>query len=455
MLPKTFLARASITSFVAILLGCNSLTVPDQNAISITALTKAPTAASVQAAAQDLIAGMRANAGSIATTFGIFGREGYDLDPGNLQLVTQYLVALGDLAIWTGPYRTIATADLVIDATPGIAAFSAQQRAGLIGFAQTVKALQLLTIIRCVDVSGAALDVASGPTAPLPPIVSPATVYAYIDALLDSAQTNLQAAGTTFAFTLGAGFTGFSTPATFLQFNRAVRARADIDVGNFASALTDLGASFLSLTQPLSYGPYNTYSTVAGDATNPLFEAAPRLWYAHPRLAANAQHKADGTLDNRFLNKVVATPPITRANITTGWTFKVYSSLTAPIPIIRNEELILLRAEANIGLANNSAAITDINFIRANSGGLPPISDPYVPGAGQPAQLLDELLYEKLYSLMWEVGTAWLDARHYGELAQLPKDFAGVVVYPYTEIANTECIARNFVPAGCQLPPSF
>ena len=39
---------------------------------------------------------------------------------------------------------------------------------------------------------------------------------------LDQAKTHLQAAGTTaFPFQLGSGFIGFTTPATFLTFNRA------------------------------------------------------------------------------------------------------------------------------------------------------------------------------------------------------------------------------------------
>lgn len=49
-----------------------------------------------------------------------------------------------------------------------------------------------------------------------------------------------------------------------------------------------------------------------------------------------------------------------------------------------------------------------------NSGGLPPITDPYVPvfGLNQLATLLEELLYQKLMSLWGEFGTVWLDMRH-------------------------------------------
>jgi hypothetical protein len=441
---------------VAALTACKSLDGPDQNAVSLGDLTTSPTPASVNAATQNLLAGMRADASAVTSTFGQFGREAYNLDPGNLQNVQQYFVVLGDVAIWTGPYRTIKLADLILSSLDGVSAFSAAQKSGYRGFAMTVKALELLTVIRTVDQSGAALDASSNPSAPLPPIASRNEVYAYVTALLDSAQTQLQAAGTSFSFSLGAGFAGFNTPATFLTFNRALRARADIDMGNYAQALTDLAASFLDVTKAMYYGPFNTYSTTAGDVQNPLYEAQPRVWYAHPSLMAKAQRKPDGTLDNRVLAKVKSIPAITRAGITTQWTFQNYSGPTAPIYIIRNEELILLRAEANLALGNTSTAIRDINIVRATSGGLAPISDPYVPAAGQPATLLDELLYEKRYSLMWEEGTSsWLDARRYGKLASLPKDLSNFVVYPYTRISDVECQQRNNVPNGCKMPPTF
>lgn len=444
-----------LLSAATLVASCNSLDAPDQNAISLAGLTNTPTPASVAASTQDLIAGIRATTSGMTSSFGIFGREGYNLDPGNLQNVQQYFVALGDLAVWAGPYRLIKLADMIESSLDNVPAFSTAQKEGYRGFLQTTRAYQLLAVIRSVDVSGASLDAAAGPTAALPPIAGKPQVYAYIDQLLDSAQTHLQAAGATFAFTLGAGFAGFDTPPNFLRVNRALRARADIDVGNFAQALTDLAGSFLDLTKPLSYGPFNTYSTAAGDAQNPVYEALPRVYYAHPSLAANAQLKADGTRDNRFVSKVKAIASVTRGGITTAWTFQNYSGPTAPIPIIRNEELILLRAEANLGLGNASAAIKDINVVRTTSGGLPALGDPYAPGAGQPTTLLDELIYEKRYSLLWEVGTSWLDARHYGKLSSLPHDAPGFLVFPYTRIPDAECQARLNAPAGCTSPPGL
>ena len=174
----------------------------------------------------------------------------------------------------------------------------------------------------------------------------------------------------------------------------------------------------------------------------------------HPRITNNAQKKPDGTLDNRVLAKTKPITPLARfglTNVNATWTN--YPSQTSPYAYLRNEELILLRAEANLALGNTAAAVADINFIRVNSGGLAPITLPYTPAAGAPPTLLDELLYEKTYSLMWEEGSSsWLDARRYGKLAELPHDLPGQVVFPYLRIADLECDARNPKPAGCTSP---
>ena len=107
-----------------------------------------------------------------------------------------------------------------------------------------------------------------------------------------------------------------------------------------------------------------------------------------------------------------------------------------------------MRAEANLALGNRVAALADINFIRTTSGGLALLAaDPGDPG------LLDELLYNKTYSLFWEQTTRWLDARRYGRLAQLPHDLPGDVVFPYMPIPRDECNQRkSSLPPGCTIP---
>ncbi len=83
-----------------------------------------------------------------------------------------------------------------------------------------------------------------------------------------------------------------------------------------------------------------------------------------------------------------------------------------PIPIIKNEELILLRAEANIGLGepgrgaarHQSRAAAGRAICRRSA------------TLGTPDAAITELLYNRLYSLMFEGGHRWIDARRYGRL---------------------------------------
>src|SRR3990172_13366430 len=92
------------------------------------------------------------------------------------------------------------------------------------------------------------------PTASPAAVASKAEVFARIVQLLEEGSTHLQAAGTAFSFGLSDGFAGFDTPATFLQFNRALRARVAVYLGNYADALTALGLSFLNTGAPLTLG---------------------------------------------------------------------------------------------------------------------------------------------------------------------------------------------------------
>src|SRR5205814_4914833 len=140
--------------------------------------------------------------------------------------------------------------------------------------------------------------------------------------------------------------------------------------------------------------------------------------------------------------------PVTLYGETSSYGFVMYPNTDSPVAIIRNEELILLRAEANIGLGNLTPAKADIDFIRASSGGLKPRCPSL--GAGgcvSPAinagNILDELLKQKEYSLLFEGGHRWIDARRYGRLAKLPIDQPGQFVQPAFPIPLVECDARG------------
>jgi hypothetical protein len=97
-----------------------------------------------------------------------------------------------------------------------------------------------------------------------------------------------------------------------------------------------------------------------------------------------------------------------------------YPNPSSPIAIIRNEELILIRAEANNnkGARDAAAAAADINFIRVNSGGL--AADGSLGAAAQQA-VENEILVQRKYSLLYE-GLRWADLRRTGRLAQIILD---------------------------------
>ena len=85
------------------------------------------------------------------------------------------------------------------------------------------------------------------------------------------------------------------------------------------------------------------------------------------------------------------------------------------MPIIRNEELILIYAEANIQLGGGGLADGEdaLNVIR-NAAGLPDYSGPSTQDA-----LIDEMLNQRRYSLFGE-GHRWVDMRRYNRLDDLP-----------------------------------
>src|SRR5262249_49107858 len=96
---------------------------------------------------------------------------------------------------------------------------------------------------------------------------------------------------------------------------------------------------------------------------------------AHARVDVGVQTRPDGTKDLRFTSKTCVVPskgPSTPTlGIPTTWAYcGLYAVSSDPVYIIRNEELLLLRAEARYYTGDQAGALADINFIRTNSGGL-------------------------------------------------------------------------------------
>jgi hypothetical protein len=383
---------------------------------------------------------------------GIIGRESYNFDPADPRFIVEMLIGPLDGGspafggnLFAAPYANIRNANTLLSALETVVGLTDAQKSATRGFAHTMQALDYLYVINTRDTYGAPLEVSGEPTGTPAPIASKADIFAHISSLLDQALTEVNAGGSAFPFTLSPGFASASTPADFAKYNRALKARVETYRGNYPAALAAVNASFVSTASPLTAGVYHSYSTGSGDIQNLLFDPTGRAIVAHPSIRTEAPRKADNSLDNRALSKTATIEARTVQDVTSDLVFTIYGSNVASIPIIRNEELILIRAEARYNTGDTGGALADINFIRTTSGGLA------ARGAfANATDFVNELLVQRRYSLMFEGGHRWIDARRFGRLATLPKALPSHNVHSRFPFTEAECLARDPQPSeGC------
>jgi hypothetical protein len=208
------------------------------------------------------------------------------------------------------------------------------------------------------------------------------------------------------------GFTGFTTPATFVQFAYAIKARASLYAGNLAEAATAIALSFANEAAPLSLGVYYNFGTGSNEIPNELFDPTDSIILAHPTMWTDALPTDPRATDKLSLVAAVSDP--FGYGISSNRVFNIHMSAADSVPIIRNVELLLIRAEVSLATGDRATALTLVNSIR-DTFGLSSILDPGDPG------LLNEILYNRRYSLMLE-GHRWIDLRRHNRLATLPLD---------------------------------
>jgi hypothetical protein len=461
---------------------CYNYNLTDPNNQSLSSLTGNPTRASIGAAVAGIFDAQRVDGVNFIWRLGSMGREGINLS-GNNQPDYQepYFGPLSSSEFgasdWANEFVAIRDANIVIDAAGKAPDLSTAEKALATAVAQTSKALMFLRLVQTRAQLGVPVDVDRPPSGAPAPFVSEDSVYATVLHTLDSARANLTAgASAAFPFPIPPGYSNFSTPATFAQLTWGMTAQALVDRATaqphapgqpgsatyYSQALTALGSSFLPNGTPSSsnfaLGAYFDYSSALGDLSNALSDPLTGVtFFALAEADSDAQLQVGGTqIDARALAKIEPIPAGSPPQVISGvpiqgtLKFTVYfegggPSPAAPIPILRYEELILLRAEAEIGTGATSAAVADLNFVRQNSGNLPAYS-----GATTPAALITELIYERRYSLLWEQGTRWNDARRFGVLNTIPTAVPDGLVPSVMPIPTTECDARG-LPTPCGL----
>ncbi len=369
---------------------------------------------------------------------GTLARDVYNIDPSEprfqQELMGNAIDAAGFIGggglTWNDAYNGVRTANTILEGVGSAADLTEAQRQGVRGIAHTFKALLLYRTWELRGPNGIPTDVSpiDATGSALRPIACEASALASISAVLDSGYAELQAAGGAFAVRLPAGFTGngtFDTPAGFARLNRGLKARAEVYRGligarpqSFRDALTALEGSFVDPTAPMTAGAYHAFGA-APDLTNPL---AVGTVFLNPTIAAPVpgsglltNHQGLQAGDQRQAKVIFRTEAVARNGVSTtfGTTLASASATTQtrPLPILRNAELLLLRAQARLELGQLAEATADVNAVRTREGGLAAL-----PTFASRAEGVQAVLYEKRFSLLLEGAQRLVDLRAYNLL---------------------------------------
>src|SRR5438477_1332542 len=352
-----------------------------------------------------VMATYRDNRPDLIRAFGSFGRETYYMFLTDGRFITgpyrdwQKNNAFDAGSQWAGRYQNYRNAyaamtlvnSLPTDTTSTPTRLTAAEKAGAFGVLKTFIALEMLSVIEARGAIGAVVDMTDDVNAVLP-IVSEDSVYKWITALLDDAKGNLDTAGTSFYFPMHSGFSAFgvpaNTPAGFGQFNRAIKARVEAKRGSlgcspscYQASLTALGQTWITDLTAFNRdnGVYVIFGTSGGDVLNTISFATNTSPWVHPLIDSIPSV----ALDDRYRRKVDTheTPSTENDACTTGYSASrtevgvtathrpcTYATNITPIPVIRNEELVLIRAEARWFTGDTSGALADLDSVRVNSG---------------------------------------------------------------------------------------
>lgn len=377
---------------------------------------------------------LRNNLALYLDDIGVIGREIYRFSPSDPRYTTDLLGAADAqlsntgfyiVNTWASRYRVVKNCNLLIDAAANSTFITDAERKGYSGFAKTIKAYQLLLLLNLTNNNGIRIDV-SDPDNPGPVVMHDEALVA-IAALLNEGNVELGSAQV--SFPLSSGFVAFNNAAGLAKVNRALAARVAVYQKQWATALTALNESFYSLNGNFNVGVFDVFGNGSGDQLNPAFipqNQAGEVRVAHPSFSSEIEPN-----DNRIAKATPRNAPASNSGLSSDRDVWVYTSSTAPVPIVRNEELILINAEANIQLNNLQPAVNAINIIRKGH------SLPDYNGALTQQALIDEMLKQRRYSLFFE-GHRWVDLRRYNRLATLPVDRAGDDVWVQFPLPNTE-----------------
>ena len=403
------------------------------DAPTVGALSGALTRVTLQQLATGALAQDRgsANAFAYAIETGILARDVYRIDASEPRFVQETLGGNPDpgsfsgSGAWQGYYTAMRAENNLILALANAPAsqFTAAEVNATRGFIRTMKAIELWRVIEVHDTVGATIQ--TDDVDAVTPVRCKTAVLAYIAALLDSANTDLAAAGgtTVVPFKMPSGFTAFgrdySKVSNLILFNRGWKGKVDyyraLDRTSptpalFATAITELTTALGAGPGAVPSSQFNTgayYVFVPGGSENTPNTISDSKIGLNPLVQDSVQAG-----DTRA-SKIVPRTALAGFGLSTTITYVFAVASTAnqshPLAILRDEELVLLRAQAEIEAGQFANAVLDVNSVRT-SYGLTATAFA-TQAAGRTA-----VLYEKRYSLLFEGPQRFDDLREYKEL---------------------------------------
>jgi starch-binding outer membrane protein, SusD/RagB family len=409
---------------------------PPLNAPTVEAVSGALSRTSLQPLATGVLAQDRSavfGTFTYLTLAGILGRDVYRIDASEPRYVQETLGLNPDPGSFAGGggfaafYTTIRASTSLIEALPSAppGEVSDAEKSATSGFLKTINALEYMRLIELRDTVG--VPIQSTDALEVTAVSCKESVLGYAAALLDSANTELNSAGgaTKLPFALPSGFTAhgrnYGIVSNLVLFNRGVKGKVDVlrAINRKAPNAAAATAAVAELTQALGgaapgavsgatfqFGPYYHFVASGSEAT-----ANPR---ADTKIGLNPTVKTDILDGDARASKIVSRSTITGGGISTSITcalcVSTLANQEAPVGILRDEELVLLRAQAYIETGNLAAATADVNSVRTFYG-----LAPYATFTSK-AAAITAVLYEKRYSLLYEGPQRWVDLREYGRL---------------------------------------
>jgi hypothetical protein len=411
-----------ITAVMCLFASCKVDPIADPNNPGLGSIEQNATRGEIQNVVDGTESGMRNDMDFYFDDVGVIGREFYRFATSDPRYTSE-LLGSGNSTLdnttfyitrpFESMYRVVKNTNILIAALQNTkAAISDEERKVGIAYAKTIQAYEFLLAFNLEYGNGIRVDVANPDS--LGPFLSKEESLNAIQDLLNTANTDLKSNTTAFPF--NSSIFG-NVASEFSKFNRALAARVAVYRKDWPQANTALSESFLNLTGSLTAGAYYLFSTAGGDLLNLQFyplNSSGETRVVQPNFISDAE-----TGDTRVLAKTSKrTSAESQDGLSSLYDFYVYKTNDARIPIIRNEELILLYAEVQAQLADPVNAVKAINIIRHSAS----LGD--YTGATDLNSLINEILKQRRYSLYGE-GHRWIDMRRYDKLDELPIDRPG------------------------------